>query len=66
MNFEKYFTFEKTYSRIRFNFFSWEDSMYRDFMTEILRSLEPRKEESNTILYYELDDFVEVLFFNKG
>ena len=40
--------------------------MYMDFMKEILRSLEPRKEEAKTILYNELDEFVEVLFLYKG
>ena len=65
-DFEKYFTFEKTFTGLRLNFFSWKDQMYRDFMTDILTSLEPRREENGTILYTELDDFVEVLFFNKG
>ena len=35
-------------------------------MTQILSSLEPRRENGDTIIYYELDDFVEVLFFIKG
>ena len=65
-DFEKYFSFEKYFTRLKYNFYSWKDQMYRDFMTQILRSLEPRREESNTFLYYELDDFSEVLFFDKG
>lgn len=35
-------------------------------MTQILSSLEPRRQNGDTIIYYELDDLVEVLFFNKG
>ena len=35
-------------------------------MTSILMSLEPRKEENGSILYNELDEFFEVLFFNNG
>lgn len=35
-------------------------------MTELLTRLEPRKEKADTILFTELDDFTEILFFNKG
>lgn len=35
-------------------------------MTDILRNLEPRAEPKDVILFYELDDFTEILFFNKG
>lgn len=35
-------------------------------MTEILKFLEPRHEEGETILFNELDDFTEIMFFNKG
>ena len=35
-------------------------------MTDVLRNLEPRAEPKDTILFYELDDFTEILFFNKG
>lgn len=35
-------------------------------MTSILSQLEPRKEEADTILIRELDDFREILFFNIG
>ena len=35
-------------------------------MIDILMKLEPRKEVKETILYNELDDFTEILFFPKG
>lgn len=35
-------------------------------MIEILMKLEPRKEEKDTIIFYELDDFCEILFFMRG
>ena len=35
-------------------------------MKGLLKSLEPRKEIADTIIFHELDDFTEVLFFNKG
>lgn len=35
-------------------------------MIQMLSSLEPRKEDSETIIINELDEFSEVLFFTKG
>ena len=35
-------------------------------MSEFLNSLEPRIELAGSIIFKELDDFTEVLFFNKG
>lgn len=35
-------------------------------MMQILSCLEPRKEEREKILFNELDDFTEVIFFHKG
>lgn len=35
-------------------------------MLSILQNLEPRREEKNVTLIRELDEFNEVLFFNKG
>ena len=46
--------------------FSWKDQIYRDFMLEVLSALEPRFDEKGTILYDELDEFLEVLFVMKG
>ena len=35
-------------------------------MVTLLRNLEPRREESEVILFHELDDVTEILFMNKG
>jgi hypothetical protein len=35
-------------------------------MYEVLIKLEPRREEKDKIIFYELDDFTEILFFCKG
>ena len=35
-------------------------------MTQILASLEPRSEPKGAILFNELDEFTEVLFFKSG
>jgi len=35
-------------------------------MTELLTALEPRFERADKILFEELDDFTEILFFSKG
>ena len=68
VEYRKYFTFEKISQnpKIRFNFYNWKDQIYRNFMTEILMSLEPRREMPETILFNELDDFTEIMFFSVG
>ena len=35
-------------------------------MNTVIQHLEPRLEEKKTILFHELDDFTEIIFFNKG
>jgi hypothetical protein len=40
--------------------------MYRKFMIEMLGYLEPRREEKDKILFEELDEVNEVIFFNNG
>jgi len=35
-------------------------------MTNIFQCLEPRKADPGEILYYELDEFYEFIFFQKG
>ena len=44
----------------------WKDDEYRKFMLNILKSLEPIKEEANSYLYNELDEFSSVIFFMEG
>ena len=64
--FKKYFLFQKKYTNVKYNFYSWKDPVFRDFMTTILTHLEPRYEEEDQVLLYELDDVSEILFFTKG
>jgi len=65
-DFSRYFTFEKKFSKIKYNYYGWNDQVYRDFMVSLLRVLEPRKVMAGKILFNELDEFTEILYFNKG
>ena len=51
---------------IRTNLFTWQDVEYQEFMIEIMTYLEPRKADRQEILFEELEDIEEVLFFSKG
>ena len=44
----------------------WDDKPYRSFMLAIIKSLEPRREDEKTILFEELDEFSELIFFMNG
>ena len=46
--------------------YTWDDLVYRDFMIRVLMSLEPCKEESDTIIIEELDEFNDVRFYSTG
>lgn len=46
--------------------YTWFDDSYRFFMLEILKNLEPRFEEKDTILIEELDEVNEIIFLEKG
>jgi len=35
-------------------------------MMDVMQSLEPRKEDKNTIIFNELEDINEIIFFCKG
>ena len=65
-DYKDHFRFKKMYSNLKHNYYSWNDQQYREFMTKILSKLEPRQEEVDVILYNELDDFYEILYFNRG
>lgn len=43
-----------------------EDQEYRNFMMQLLKNLEPRSEESYTMLFEELDEITEVIFIERG
>ena len=65
-DYKKYFEFANIQMGIKHSYYKWHDQIYRDFMVETLSCLEPRREFSGVILFNELDDFTEILFFNKG
>lgn len=48
------------------NYYGMEDQEYRQFMTNLLKSLEPRQEDAFTMLFEELDEIREVIFIEKG
>ena len=48
------------------SFYTWGDQAYFNFMIDMLQSLEPRREEKDTILLNELDEVAEVIFFMNG
>ena len=43
-------------------YYYWDDQIYAQFMIALMRNLEPRHEEKNTILYNELEEIHEILF----
>ena len=47
-------------------FFTWENSMYSNFMFDLLKVLEPRIQQKNDIVFNELDEVNEVIFFMTG
>ena len=46
--------------------YSWTDQAYRDFMIQILRQMDYRHLNANTIIFDELDDINEVIFIESG
>ena len=44
------------------NFYTWEDQDYREFMMGILRTLEPRLEFADSILFSQLEEINEIIF----
>ena len=47
-------------------YYDWSDQSYRDFMMEILRCLNPRREECGYLLMDELEECLEIFFLMKG
>lgn len=64
--FAKVFSFQKIENPNRYAFFTWDDQNYRSFMIDILQNLECRREDKYIVLYNELDEMNEVLFFEIG
>jgi hypothetical protein len=48
------------------SFYTWNDQVYKEFMMDVLFSLEPRKYSSDSILYDEMESVTELLFLQKG
>jgi hypothetical protein len=47
-------------------FYTWEDSVYREFMVEILMCLKPRRALKGEIMFRPLESVDEVIFLEKG
>lgn len=48
------------------SYFNWSHQSYREFMTEVLKHLEPCHYARCHIVYNELDEFGEVIFIDRG
>ena len=47
-------------------FYNWQNFHYRNFMVSLLSNLEPRHEHPDTLVFDELEEVNEVIFFHKG
>lgn len=47
-------------------FYTWENPQYRNFMFDLLKCLEPRSGARNEVVFNELDEVNEVIFFMSG
>ena len=48
------------------DFYTWDNSNYREFMNLILRSLEPLRMKAGQVIFRELQEIEEVIFVHKG
>lgn len=46
--------------------YTWDDKIYRSFIIQLLKELEPRKELIDTMLMSENHNCYEVIFFEQG
>jgi len=46
--------------------YTWNDQPYRDFMFDVLLSLEPCSYRNREVLFKELDEFNEIIFIDTG
>jgi hypothetical protein len=53
-------------SEQKFSFYTWENEKYRKFMLDVLVALEPRIQRANSVIFDELQDINEVIFFEQG
>ena len=64
--FQKYFTFKNYQYKLKCHFYNLGDENFWDFLIETIQSLEPIRESANIIIYLELEEFSEVIFFLNG
>ena len=65
-NYKRTFSFRDYENFDQPAFFTWENPTYRNFMFELLQVLEPRIQLKNEIIFNELDEVNEVIFFMSG
>lgn len=51
---------------MEYAYYGWNDQPYVDFMFDVLKYLEPRREEAKTIICGQNEEVNEVLFFDFG
>jgi hypothetical protein len=61
--FKRTFSFPNWDIREAHSYYTWDDPAYSKFMTDILKKLEPRQEDSDIILFNELEEINEIIFF---
>lgn len=64
--FKELFDLEKFKSDKEYIRYQWSDDIYAKFMNQLIRMLEPRREEKNVILINENEEWSEVFFFVIG
>jgi hypothetical protein len=64
--FSKVFVFPNNDIKVEHAYYGWEDDAYKEFMLEMLMNLEPRRENSMTVILEHLEEASEVLFFDHG
>ena len=48
------------------SYYTWLDQPYRDFMTQLLRNLHPRRENAGHVILSEMEDSNEIVFACTG
>ena len=50
----------------QFSYFNWENPVYAYFMTDLMQKMEPTFVTPNSVIYNELDEITEVIFYYDG
>jgi len=64
--FRRTFVFPNWDNKNQHSYYNWDDPVYSNFMMELMYALEPIHTSANTILFNELEEVDEVLFYIKG